>query len=238
MLDVSISPIPRFVAPARVGSSGAFSDSSVADVLQKLLVEEANPFSVAPEHLQQGVLDIRQGGEIAQFDGVEFRVLDSIAHNPAYQVAQEQMGVDFLDDAGGRVRTEVLDVETVLPFAIDGLDLPTAVVELDEFAVGVSLRFEERGEQPTGAEARPLVVKQTCGKNPGQVGILASGSGGGVEFNDPFILPEVAQPLGVTGLLIGEPEEEMRSAQGDTPDGCVGKKSPGPSELSHCNEGV
>lgn len=238
MLNFPVPTVSRFVASTCVGSSGAFSDSSVADVLQKLSVEEANPFSVAPEHLQQGVLDVGQGGEIAQIDGVAIRALHRVGHHPAHEVAEQQMGVYLLDHAGGGMGTEVLDIETVLPFAINRLDLPTTVVEIDEFTVGVSLRIEERGEQPTWSEARPLVVKQTCGKNPGQVGILASGSGGGVEFNDPFIIPEAPQPCGVTGLLVGEPEKEMRSTQGDTPDGCVGKKSHGPSEPSHCNEGV
>ena len=195
--------------------------------MQKLLVNGGQATNVDAEHLQQCVLDLRQGCEIAQIDGAEIEAL---------QVAQDQMSVDLLDNTGGRVRTEVLDVETMFPFTIDGFDLPTAVVEMDEFTVEMNLRIEQRGEQPTGAEARPLVAKQACGKNPGQVGILASGSGGGVEFNDPFILTEAPRPLGVASLLIGEPEEEMRPRERSTPYGCVGKKSRGPSGPSRWGE--
>lgn len=204
--------------------------------MQKLLVNGGQATNVDAEHLQQCVLDLRQGCEIAQIDGAEFEALHCFGHHPAYQVAQDQMSVDLLDNTGGRVRTEVLDVETMFPFTIDGFDLPTAVVEVDEFTVEMNLRIEQRGKQPTGAEARPLVAKQACGKNPGQVGILASGSGGGVEFNDPFILPEAPRLLGVASLLIGEPEEEMRPTERNTPYGCVGEKSRGPSGPSRWSE--
>lgn len=80
-----------------------------------------------------------QGGDIAQIDGVQLRALHGVRHHPAHEVAEQQMGVDFLEHARGGVRTEVLDVETMFPFAIDGLDLPTAVVQIDEFTVEVDL---------------------------------------------------------------------------------------------------
>ena len=143
MLNFPVPPVSRFVATASVGSSGAFSDSGVSDFHEKLSVEEFYPFGVAPEHLYQGVFDVGQGGDIAQIDGVEFRAPNRVGHHPAHQVAEQQMGVDFLGDTGGRVRTEVLDVKAMLPFSIDRLNLPAAMVEIDEFAVEMNLRIEQ-----------------------------------------------------------------------------------------------
>jgi len=54
------------------------------------------------------------------------------------------MRIDFLENAGGRMGTEILDVEAVLPFSINGLDLPAAMVKIDEFGVGKGLRIEQR----------------------------------------------------------------------------------------------
>lgn len=87
---------------------------------------------------------------------------DSIGHHPSHQVAQQQMGVNFLYDSGGRMGTEVLNVEAMFPFSIDGLDLPAAMVEIDKLGVGMSLRIEERSEQPTRSKAWPLITKQAC----------------------------------------------------------------------------
>ena len=53
------------------------------------------------------------------------------------------MGVDLLDHTRRRVGTEILDVQTVLPLAVDGFDLPAAMVEVDEFTAQMSLRIEE-----------------------------------------------------------------------------------------------
>ena len=148
------------------------------------------------------------------------------------------MGVDFLDQPRLRVRAEVLDVEAMLPFAIDGFNLPAAMVEIDEFGMGMSLWIVEGRQQPTGTESRPLVTKQPCGDDVGQVGVFAAGGRCGMEFNHPFVVTQRTPTLGITGLLIGDPKEEMRAAQGHTPDGRVGKKSRGPSGPSRCAEGV
>lgn len=163
---------------------------------------------------------------------------DGIGHHPSDQVAQQQMGVDFLDDSGRRMGTEVLDVEAMLPFSIDGLDLPAAMVEIDEFGVGMSLRIEERSEQPAGPEPRPLVAKQPRRDDAGQVGVFATGGRCGMEFDNPLVVSERAPAFGIPGLLIREPEEEMCSTQWETPDGCVGKKSRGPSGPSRCVVGA
>lgn len=142
-MDLSVPPVSRFVAAAGVGSAGAFSDSRVPDFDEKLLVEKTDAFGVAAEHLEQGVFDVGQSGDIAEIDGVERRVPGRIGHHPAHKVAEEQMGVDFLGDTGGGVAAEVLDVQAVLPFSVDRLDLPTAMVQIDEFAVEMNLRIEQ-----------------------------------------------------------------------------------------------
>ena len=161
---------------------------------------------------------------------------DSIGHHPSDQVAQQQMGVDFLDDSGRRMGTEVLDIQAMLPFSIDGLDLPAAMVEIDEFGVGISLWIVEGRQQPTGAEPRPLVTKQTRCDDVGQVGVFAAGGRCGMEFDHPLVVTESTPPFDITGLLIGEADEEMRPTQGNTPDGRIGKKSRGPSGPSRYAE--
>lgn len=148
------------------------------------------------------------------------------------------MGVNFFVDTSGCVRTKILDVEAMLPFAIDGFDLPATMVEIGEFGMGIRLRIVERRQQPTGAESRPLVAKQPCGDDVRQVGIFAAGARCGMEFNHPFVVTQRTPTLGITGLLIGDPEEEMCATQGHTPDGRVGKKSRGPSGPSRCAEGT
>ena len=142
-MDLSAPSVSRFVAAAGVGSSWAFSDSGVSDFDEQLFVEEADAFGAASEHLEQGVLDVGQGGDIAQIDGMKRLVLARIGHHPAHKVAEQQMGVDFLGDAGGGVAAEVLDVQAVLPFSVDRLDLPPAMVQIDEFAVEMNLRIEQ-----------------------------------------------------------------------------------------------
>ena len=148
------------------------------------------------------------------------------------------MGVDFLDDSGRRMGAEVLDIQAMLPFSIDGLDLPAAMVEIDEFGMGIGLWIVEGGQQPTGAEPRPLVPKQPRGDDLGQVGILAAGGRCRMEFDHPLVVTESTPTLDITGLLIGEPDEEMRSAQGNTADGRIGKKSRDPSGPSRYAESI
>ncbi len=54
-----------------------------------------------------------------------------------------------------------------------------------------------------------------------------------MEFGDPLVLTQTPSGLDVTGVLIGEPHEEMGPTLRDAPDGGVGKKSRGPSGPSH-----
>ena len=142
-MDLSVSPISRFVAAARVGTSWAFSDSGAWDFDEQLLVKDADAFGVAAEHLEQSVFDVGQGGDIAEIDGMERRILRRVGHHPPHKVAQQQMGVNFLDDTGRGVAAEVLNVQAVLPFSIDRLDLPSAMVQINEFAVEMNLRIEQ-----------------------------------------------------------------------------------------------
>ena len=50
--------------------------------------------------LEQGVYDVRQSSEVAQDDGMKPGAFDALGHHPSDQVAEQQMGVDFLDDTG------------------------------------------------------------------------------------------------------------------------------------------
>lgn len=147
------------------------------------------------------------------------------------------MGVDFFVDTTGRVRAKVLDVEAMLPFAIDGFDLPAAMVEIDEFTEGMRRRIEQRSEQPTGPKPRPLVTKQPGRDDAWQVGVFAAGRRCGMEFDHPLAVTDHTLAFGIASLLIGESSEEMCSTQGDTPDGRIGKKSRGPSGPSRCVAG-
>ena len=124
----------------------------------------------------------------------------------------------------------------MLPFSIDGLDLPSAMVEIDEFTEGMRRWIDERSEQPTGAEPRPLVTKQPRRNDARQVGVFAVGSRCGMEFDHPLVVTESTPVFGIASLLIGETDEEMRPTQGNTPDGRIGKKSRGPSGPSRYAE--
>jgi len=126
------------------------------------------------------------------------------------------------------MRTEILDVQAMLPLSIDGLDLPTTMIEIDEFGVEMNLPIEKRSEEPTRAEARPLITQQACDKSLGQIGVFSACGRRRTEFDDPFVIREGSATLGITRLLIGEPNEKVCAAQGDTPDGRIGKKSRGP----------
>lgn len=209
---MSVTTVARFIRTPWIGAARAFADASTADFLEKLLINKTDSPRVGAQHLEQSVLDVRQGRQIAQVYGMEVDATDCVGHDPADQVAQEQMRVNLLDDTGGRMRTEVLDVQAVLPFSIDGLDLPTAMVEIDEFGVEMNLLIEERSEEPTRAEARPLVTEQACDKNLGQIGVFSACSRRRTEFDDPFVVREGSATLGITRLLIGEPNEKVCSA--------------------------
>ena len=110
------------------------------------------------------------------------------------------------------------------------------MIEIDEFTKEMRGLIGERSEQPTGAEPRPLVTKQPRRDDAGQVGVFAARGGCGMEFDHPLVVTERTLAFGITGLLIGEPDEEMRSPQGNTPDGRIGKKSRGPSGPSRYAE--
>jgi hypothetical protein len=116
------------------------------------------------------------------------------------------------------------------------LDLPAAMVEIDEFGMGIRLWIVEGRQQPTGAEPRALVTKQPRCDDVGQVGVLAAGGRCGMEFDHPLVVSESTPTFDITGLLIGEPDEEMRSTERNTPYGGVGKKSRGPSGPSRYAE--
>ena len=57
-----------------------------------------------------------------------------------------------------------------------------------------------------------------------------------MEFDHPLVVTESTPPFDITGLLIGEPDEEMRPTQGNTPDARIGKKSRDPSGPSRYAE--
>ena len=59
-----------------------------------------------------------------------------------------------------------------------------------------------------------------------------------MELNEPLIGAQAPLALGMTGLLIGEPDQQMSFPQRNTPNGGVGKKSRGPSAPDRYGEGV
>lgn len=93
----------------------------------------------------------------------------------------------------------------MLPFAINGLNWPAAMLEIDQFGVGVGLGVKQRGEQPTWPKPRPLVTKQACAEDFGEVGVLPAGSGGGMKLNDPLVIPQtpVKREQRATSLACG-----------------------------------
>jgi len=179
------------------------------------------------KHGQQGRADQRQRGDKAQVQRRVGCIGGGLGHHPAEQIAQHQLGVHLLEDAFGRVRAEVLDIQAVFPLAINGFDGPAAMVEIDEFGGRELGGVQERGEQPTGAESGALIMDQSAGDLLGQAGTLASAGRAGFETHDPIALADPFDPPGPLGGLSGKPQEIMSVALRDSPDRGVGKKNLG-----------
>src|SRR3990172_3201327 len=105
----------------RIRAPRSFSDGAGAEIVEELLVEACELGSAGAAHDEQGILDVRQGRRKAEVDGGIARSLGGVGHDPTDEVAQEKVSVDFLENASRCVRTKVLDVQSVLPLAIDGL---------------------------------------------------------------------------------------------------------------------
>jgi len=80
---VSVTTVARFIRTPWIGASGAFADASTADFLKKLLVNKTDSPRVGAQHLEQRVLDVRQGRQIAQVYGIEGDAADGVGHDPA-----------------------------------------------------------------------------------------------------------------------------------------------------------
>ena len=86
-------------------------------------------------HGHQCGFDVGQRGQVAQVDRVKLGTTNGIDHHPTDQIVEDQVCVDFFDGTGWRMRTKILNVEAMLPLAIDGLDLPATMIEVNQFAV-------------------------------------------------------------------------------------------------------
>ncbi len=84
-----------------------------------------------------------------------------IDHDPSHQIVEYQVCVDFLEHTGRRLGAEILNVEPVLPLAIDGFDLPATVIEANKLAIWMRLRISQRSKKPAWSKPRSLVTKQT-----------------------------------------------------------------------------
>ena len=203
------------------------SDGAGADIVEELLVEACELGSVGAAHDEQGILDVRQGRRKAEVDGGFARSLGGVGHYPTDEVAQEKVSVDFLENANRGVRAKVLDVQSVLPLAIDGLDSPAAVVQINQFLAGVGVRIHQRGDQPTGAKAGGLIANQAGSDLRRQPRVLASGGRGGVKRDQPLLRTEFRHPFGKADRLVRDAHQEVGVTQADQHHRGVGKKSLG-----------
>lgn len=153
-------------------------------------------------HEEQRVFDVRQRRREAEIKGRVVGSFSGLSHQPTNQVAEHELGMDFLEDAGRRVGTEVLNVQSMLPFAVDGFDRPTSVVEVDEFVACVAVGVGQRGEQPSWAEAGDLIADQTGGEFARQTRRLPSRVRRGMERDKPLVWAACVDPLGKFGRLV------------------------------------
>jgi len=175
------------------------------------------------------VLDQRQCSQEAQVERRERVVFAGFGHDPAYQVAQQELGVYFLEYTDRRMGSQILDIEAVLPFTIDGFDGPASMIEVYQFVAAESVGIHQAGQQPAWTKASSLIVDQAVSELIGQPLAFASATGGRTEADDPFLWSQVFRSLGKSGRLIGDSHEEVSPAERDSPDGGIGKKSPGPA---------
>lgn len=84
------------------------------------------------KHQQERVFHGGEGGDIAEVHGVKSRSLYGLAHDPADEIAEHQLREGLFEDSRRGMGTQILNVQGVLPFAVDGLQLPATMVEIDE----------------------------------------------------------------------------------------------------------
>lgn len=178
-------------------------------------------------HRRHQVSDQGQRGEKAEIQRRTLGSLSGFGHDPADQVAEDQLGVDFLEDSGWRVGSQVLDVQAVFPFSIDGFECPAAMVKVDQFLSGVELGIGQGGEQPTGAEPGHLIGNESADQFRRQAGAFASTVGRGMEPDHPVVASQALESLGESCGLVRDPHEEVSTPLRDSPEGRVGKKSRG-----------
>ena len=167
---------------------------------------------------------------------MQIRLDAGFGHHPAYEVAQQDVGMDLLEDTGRRVRPKVLDVQPVFPLTVDRFDLPPAMIQVDEVVRAVCRRVQQRSQQPTRTESGPLVADQASHENLRKIRGFPSGSRGRVKLDGPLVVTDAPLSLGVAGLLRGHSHEEVGPTLWNTPDGRVGKKSRSPSGPDRCRE--
>src|SRR3990172_4088535 len=157
--------------------------------------------------------------------GTWIRAARAFANPSGADVGEEQLRMDLLEDAGGRFRSQVLDIQAMFPFSPDGLDGPATMIEFDQFGPGSHLPAPERGQQPTGAKSAYLISNQSGRELRGQPGPSTPAVGGRTESDHPFMGAEALDPFCQTGDLVGDPHEEMGLAGPDVPEGDVGEQA-------------
>lgn len=105
---------------------------------------------------------------------MESRPLDGLTHNPADEVAEHQLCEGFFEDSRRGMGTQILNVQGVFPFAVDGLQLPATMVEFDQFFSRANLRIQNRCKEPTRSEPGDLVWNQPCRDWIGQIGTAST----------------------------------------------------------------
>ena len=200
------------VTRAGIGSAGPFSDPGGMDVAQELLIQLGHISWAGMNEGGHPVLDQCQRGDEAEIERCERLIFGGLGHDPANHVAEQELGVDFLEDASRRMGSQVLDIQAVLPFAIDGFDGPASMIEINQFVPVESIGIHQAGQQPAWTKALFLIADQAARELIRQSLAFMSTAGGRMEADDPILGSKALHSLGKSGCLMGNPHEEVSPA--------------------------
>lgn len=224
------------VVQAWVRTSGAFSDRGLSDCPEQVVGQFGAAGDAPYRGCSERLADQGQGGQEAEVDGMLFGLCGGFGHLPSKQVAEDELGVDFLEDAPGRAGAKILDVQAVFPFSIDGFHGPPAMVQVHQFVPRAQIAVHERGKQPAGAEPAALIANEPADDLFGQAGAFASRVDGGAESHLPVVLAETLDAFGQLSDLLGDAYEIVGLPLSQAPDRPVGKKSRGQAAVNRRTE--
>jgi hypothetical protein len=215
------------VSGSRIRAAWAFADDGGSDIAEELLIKVVSVSRSGLDHRRHQVSDQGQRGEKTEIQRRALGSLGCFGHDPADEVAEHQLGVDFLEDSDGGMGSQVLDIEAVFPFSIDGFERPAAMVKVDQLLSGVEPSVCQGSEQPTGSEPGHLIGDESADQFRRQAGAFASTVGRGMEPDHPVVASHALEPLGKSCGLVRDPHQEVGSPLRDSPESRVGKKSRG-----------